>query len=118
MKFALAAALALVSTNAFADTGHYRELFDVCINSNDPTATQAYCTCSAERLAQLSEPEQLLLIEMATRHLRTPNPTPNQAKRIEAELRAQHNGDDGFAAHLNTAKQAATAAAAACMHAQ
>ena len=114
MNIVLAAAIALMSANTFGQAGHYRELFEVCINMRHPTATQTYCACSAQRLVERPEPEQLLLIEMATLYARTPDPRPQQAKQMQAELRARHRSDQGFDARLNIVKQVGTAVAHDC----
>jgi hypothetical protein len=114
MKFVLATALLLTSASAFAQPNHFRDLVNVCINSHDPTATRAYCTCTAQKFAQRPELEQQLLLEMGARYLSAPEPTPQQAQQSEAELNAQHRGDNDFPARLNLVKQAAAAADQAC----
>ena len=92
----LALTIALISDNAFGDTRHYRELVDVCLRIQHPTATQAYCTCTADRFMPAPEREQLLLIELAQIAARTPEPNPQQAQQMQAELRAHHQGEPGF----------------------
>ena len=114
MRVALATALLFVAGNAFAEGGHQRELFDACVRSQDPSATQSYCSCTAERLGRLSEEDQLLFLEMTRIYARSPEPNQQQAQLMQAELRDNHRSDQRFGARLNALKQAAAGISDSC----
>lgn len=118
MKLVMAAAAAvLISAGAFAQTGHYQEIVDVCAGSGDPTATPDYCACSAGKLAVLPDMDQIILVEVTKWSLANPNPTEDQKKTFVADMRARTGlaTDEELSARVNAVGDAAAAADAACM---
>jgi len=119
MKLGVAALAAgiLASASAFAQTGRYQDIVDVCANSGDPTATPEYCTCSAEKLVALSDMDQLLLVEFTKWMLATPQPTDADVQALAVDLKSRTGlaTDEEYQQHMTTVGNAATAADQACM---
>lgn len=113
-RAALFVAASFLAAPAFAQdapVSHRQELYDVCANSGDATATPGYCGCSADILVALPEQQQLLLLAISNLHV-----AGNLNEQTIKEVQTQTGLDDAaFQNLLLEATNAGGQADAACI---
>ncbi len=94
-----------------APVSHRQELYDVCANSGDASASAGYCGCSADILAALPEAQQLLLLEISRLHV-AGNLTEQSLKDLQLSMGLD---DASFQALFLEATNAGSQADSACI---
>ncbi|HRE61868.1 MAG TPA: hypothetical protein PL096_12240 [Micropepsaceae bacterium] len=94
-----------------APVSHRQELYDVCANSGDASATPGYCGCSADILAALPEQQQMLLLAISNLHV-AGNLNEQTIKDVQTSMGLD---DAAFQALFLEATNAGSQADAACI---